>query len=160
MLAVIGRTFGDRSEDYIFLLDLPSLTEREDSGAYPKATDLSWQADGRHLLVCSGGRIDRHDTSTFELSELPFYAELCRCHPTEPFCAFFSSGGHGEHGSLFIVNLLDNCQVGEECEADGIRDMAWSADGKTVYAVSDTGQVWIGLIPLGYQLIMAGSHLS
>ncbi len=147
-LAAVIEVEGDWADDAIALLDVPQLTQRSLCRVQGSVTDLAWTADGRALIVCSGGQASRLLLDSPEPEPLPFGAELCACHPYLPVCVCFSSWlKNSAKGRLFLVDL-EHLRVFDEYPAEGIVDLRWSYDGSKAWAATSEGLACIYEPPL------------
>lgn len=114
-------------------------------------TSINWANNG-HLIVCCGGEVYSIPPKAAQLSPLPIQADICRCHPVQNICAFGSQQWpelrSGSDDRLFVASLGDLRTIAEKADIGGIRDIAWSVDGKTLYAVSGKDDLWVCSLPL------------
>lgn len=148
MLATVLEHDGDWSDDSVLLLRVPTL---EIAGSFETSghiTQLSWSADGRCLIFCASGQVYSLDMQSGAIISLPFAAEMCQCHPTLPLCGFYNSWlKNSAAGRIFVADLQRNTVI-DECRAEGIGDIRWSNDGRTLYAVTRDGIAYLFDCPL------------
>jgi WD40 repeat protein len=143
LIAAVLEYDGEWSDDSILILRLPSLGEISRFSATGQVTCLSWSRDGRQLLFCASGQAYLRSADSGDVTSLPFAAELCRCHPSQPLCAFYNSLlKDSEKGRIFIADLRSR-NVLDECSAEGILDIQWSTDGRMLYAVAQDGSAYL-----------------
>jgi WD40 repeat protein len=142
-LATVLEFEGDWSDDLILMTRVPSLEKMATYEATGHVTSLSWSADGKYLYFCASGQTYSLDVNSGTVTSLPFAAELCRCHPSLPLCAFFNSWKKSSaKGRIFIADL-QRIKLVDECWAEGILGLRWSQDGYTLYAVSQDGTAYL-----------------
>jgi len=143
LLAVALEHDGDWSDDSLLLLRVPTLEVVERFETNGQVTQLSWRNDRRTLIFCASGQAYSLDTANGQMNSLPFAAELCECHPSLPLCAFYNSWlKNSAAGRIFIADLQRN-EVIDECHAEGIADVKWSNDGRTLYCVALDGVAYL-----------------
>lgn len=148
MLATVLEFDGDWSDDALLLVRAPTLEIASKFETSGHVTQLSWSNDGRHLIFCASGQVFSLDAESETVSALPFAAEMCQYHPSLPLCGFYNSWlKNSAAGRIFIVDLQRNTVI-DECRAEGIGDIRWSADGRTFYAVSRDGTAYLFDCPL------------
>ena len=112
---------------------------------------LAWSRGGR-LVVCTDGKVAVVEPKSSQLITFPAHATICRSHPSNEWCAFASQQWHwprsGADERLVVFDLTDFKQVTERRGAGGIYDMAWSDDGKALFAISSNGEFWQCDFPL------------
>ena len=134
---------GDWSDDSLLLVRVPTLEIVERFETNGQVTQLSWRNDRRTLIFCASGQAYSLDTANGQMNSLPFAAELCQCHPSRPLCAFYNSWlKSSAAGRIFIADLQRN-EVIDECHAEGIGDIKWSSDGRTLYCVALDGVTYL-----------------
>ncbi|HEV2297939.1 MAG TPA: hypothetical protein VGR72_05430 [Candidatus Acidoferrales bacterium] len=142
-LAAVLEYDGEWSDDSILLLRAPKLETIARIGATGHVTGLSWSRDGRQLFFCASGQAYVCDSGGGDVTSLPFAAELCCFHPTQPLYAFYNSWlKSSEKGRIFIADSR-SMNVIDECSAEGILDLRWSADGRMLYAVAQDGSAYL-----------------
>lgn len=142
-LAAVLEYDGEWSDDSILLLSVPALEKISRFDATGHVTGLCWSRDGRQLFFCASGQTYSADPESGEVTSLPFAAELCCQHPTQPLCAFYNSLlKSSEKGRIFIADMR-SMSVVDECWAEAILDVQWSADGRMLYAVSEDGSAYL-----------------
>lgn len=147
-LACVVEIEGEWADDSIAILEIPSLRKQSVFHAQGHITDLSWTYDSRQVVFCSGGQASRLTADTMEPQTLPFGAELCVCHPQLPICVCFSSWlKNSAKGRLFLVDMR-RLKIFDECPAEGVVDLRWSADGSKAYAVTSDGLAYLYEPPL------------
>lgn len=148
VLAAVLELDGEWSDDAVLLLRVPTLeisTRLEASG---QVTQISWSSDVRRLIFCASGQACSADPRSGAITSLPFAAEMCQCHPSRPLCAFYNSWSKNSAAArIFIVDLQRNSVI-DECRADGIADIRWSDDGRTLYCVARDGMAYLFDCPL------------
>jgi WD40 repeat protein len=138
-LAAVAEIDGDWADDYLLLAHVPSLRLADIHPGQGHITDVSWSRGPQQLVYCASGQAFELNLDSRQASPLPFAAELFRCHPTLPIAGCFASWlKNSAKGRLFVANL-DNGTVIDECPAEGVVDIRWSADGTKLYAVSQDG---------------------
>ena len=143
MMAAVLENDGEWSDDSILLLRVPSLDSIARIEAAGHVTGLTWSRDGKQLLFCASGQAYICDAEGNGASSLPFAAELCCFHPTQPLCAFYNSLlKSSEKGRIFVANSR-GMNVIDECTAEGVLDLQWSADGRMLYAVAQDGSAFL-----------------
>lgn len=143
MLAAVLEYDGEWSDDAILLLCVPSLEAIARVGATGAVSGLAWSRDGRRLFFCASGQAYVCNAGKNDVTALPFGADLCCYHPTQPLCAFYNSLlKNTEKGRIFIADAR-NMEVIDECWAEGILDLRWSADGRMLYAVAQDGSAYL-----------------
>lgn len=131
------------SDDALLLARVPTLEITARHETTGQVTQLSWTSDGRALIFCASGQAYSLDIESGEISSLPFAAEMCQCHPARPLCAFYNSWlKNSEAGRIFIADLQRNTVI-DECRAEGIADIRWSADGRTLYSAARDGLAYL-----------------
>lgn len=134
---------GDWSDDSLLLVRVPTLEIAERFETNGQVTQLSWHNNRRTLIFCASGQAYSLDTANGEMNSLPFAAELCQCHPSLPLCAFYNSWlKNSAAGRIFIADLQRNTVI-DECHAEGIADIKWSSDGRTLYCVALDGVAYL-----------------
>ncbi len=134
---------GDWSDDLLLLIRLPDFEIAAQFETAGQVTQLSWQADSSAVIFCASGQAYSLDPATGEINSLPFAAEMCQCHPSRPLCAFYNSWlKNSAAGRIFIADLRTNTVI-DECRAEGIADLRWSSDGRTLYCVARDGLAYI-----------------
>jgi WD40 repeat protein len=147
-LATVLEFDGDWSDDSILLASIPTLGPISRFEAIGRVTDLSWSADGSQLFFCASGQVYTLDAKSNNITSLPFSAEQCHCHPSQPLCAFYNSWlKNAAEGRIFVVDL-QQMNVMDECRAEGILSLRWSRDGHTLYAVAQDGTAYLYERPL------------
>lgn len=147
-LACVVQMEGDWADDFIAVLEVPSLRKQNLFHAQGQITDLSWTYDGRQIVFCSAGQASRLTADTMYPEPLPFGAELCACHPHLPVCLCFSSWlKNSAKGRLFLVDLK-RLKIFDEYAAEGVVDLRWSADASKAYAVTSDGLAYLYEPPL------------
>lgn len=142
-LAVALKYSGEWADDSLLVTASPSLERETLVPVTGGVTDVSWTPDNETLLYCAGGQAFALQMDFQEPVLLPFTAELCRCHPSRPLAACYSSWlKNSSKGRLFIVDLKDG-RVVDECPAEGVLDLCWSADAERVYAVTRSGLAYM-----------------
>lgn len=106
---------------------------------------LAWSRGGR-LVVCAGGQVGVVEPKSSQLVISPFHARICRSHPSNEYCAFASQqwpweSAHADE-RLIVRDLTDFKRVTDQHAAGDIYDMAWSSDGKALFAISSKGELW------------------
>ena len=143
LLAVALEHDGDWSDDSVLLLRVPMLEMAERFETNGQVTQLSWHNNRRTLIFCASGQAYSLDTTNGRVNSLPFAAEVCQCHPSLPLCAFYNSWlKNSAAGRIFIADLQRN-EVIDECHAEGIADIQWSSDGRTLYCVALDGVAYL-----------------
>jgi WD40 repeat protein len=143
LIAAVLEYDGEWSDDSILILRVPTLDEISRFSATGQITGLSWSRDGRQLLFCASGQAYVRNADSGDATSLPFAAELCRCHPSQPIGAFYNSLlKNTEKGRIFVADLRD-MNVLDECSAEGILDIQWSADGRMLYAAARDGSAYL-----------------
>ncbi|HKW89499.1 MAG TPA: hypothetical protein VJN21_12165 [Candidatus Acidoferrales bacterium] len=143
MLAAVLEYDGEWSDDSILLLTAPSLEVISRIGATGAVSGLTWSRDGRRLFFCASGQAYVCDAGKREVTSLPFGADLCCYHPTQPLCAFYNCLlKNSEKGRIFIADARSMNAI-DECWAEGILDLRWSADGRMLYAVAQDGTAYL-----------------
>jgi len=131
------------ADDALLLVSVPRLEIRARFETTGQVTQLSWTSDGRAVIFCASGQAYSLEVESGEISSLPFAAEMCRCHPTRPLCAFYNSWlKSSAAGRIFIADLQRHT-VMDECRAEEIAEMRWSADGRTLYSAARDGLVYL-----------------
>ena len=147
-LAVVARIEGEWADDWIALLDVPTMRRQHAFQAQGRVTDVAWAFDGQQVIFCSAGQAYRLMADTKQPEPLPLGAELCACHPHLPLCLCYSSWlKNSAKGRLFLMDL-DRLTVFDECAAEGVVDLRWSLDGSKAYAVTADGLAYIYEPPL------------
>lgn len=142
-LATVLEFDGDWSDDSILLTSIPTLGPISRFEAVGRVTDLSWSHDGSQLFFCASGQAYALDAKSNNITSLPFSAEQCHCHPSQPLCAFYNAWlKNSAEGRVFVVDL-QRMNVLDECRAEGILGMRWSHDGHTLYAVAQDGTAYL-----------------
>jgi len=142
-LAVTLEFKGDWADDSILIADVPSLQKRNVFQAQGHITDLSWTPDGEHIIYCTGGQSYRLGVATMASEQIQFGAELCVCHPFLPLCVCFSSWLKDSAKGRLAVFDLDREEMFDECAAEGIVALQWSADGSKTYAMTKDGLAYV-----------------
>lgn len=143
ILATVLEFDGDWSDDSILLVRVPTLEIAKKFETAGHVTRLSWSSDGRRLVFCSSGQAYSLDVESETITSLPFAAEMCEFHPTLPLCGFYNSWlKNAAAGRIFIANLQRNTVI-DECRAEGVGDIRWSSDGRTLYAVARDGTAYL-----------------
>jgi WD40 repeat protein len=143
LVAVALRFPDEWADDHILLAAAPSLTTGTIVPIQGNATDMSWDARGENLIFCAGGKVFAANLASRAIVPLPFNAEIARCHPILPICACYSSWlKDSANGRLFITEARTG-RIVDECDAEGVLDLCWSADGERVYAVTRDGLAYI-----------------
>ena len=143
VMAAVLEYDGEWSDDSIVLLRVPSLDSIARIEATGQVTGLTWSRDGQQLLFCASGQAYICDAEASEVTSLPFAAELCCFHPTLPLCAFYNSLlKSSEKGRIFVADSRGR-NVIDECAAEGVLDLQWSADGRMLYAVAQDGSAYL-----------------
>ena len=143
LVAVALRFPEEWADDHILLAGAPTLASGTIVPIQGNVTDMSWDARGENLLYCAGGKVFAANLASRGILPLPFNAEICRCHPLVPVCACYSSWlKDSANGRLFIIEMRSG-RVVDECDAEGVLDLCWSADGERVYAVTRDGLAYI-----------------
>lgn len=147
LLAAVLEYDGEWSDDSILILRAPALDEISRFNATGQITGLSWSRDGQQLFFCAAGQAYVRDAESGAATSLPFAADLCRCHPSQPICAFYNSLlKNTAKGRIFIADVR-SMNVLDECSAEGILDIQWSADGRMLYAVAQDGSAYLYELP-------------
>ncbi len=143
LIAVALRFPEEWADDHILLAAAPSLSSGTIVPIQGNATDMSWDARGENLIYCAGGKVFAANLASRGILPLPFNAEICRCHPIVPVCACYSSWlKDSANGRLFIIEMRTG-RVVDECDAEGVVDLCWSADGERVFAATRDGLAYI-----------------
>lgn len=143
MLATALEFDGDWSDDAILFVRVPTLEISRRFETTGHVTQFSWSSDGRRLVFCSSGQAYSLDLDSEAITSLPFAAEMCQCHPTLSLCAFYNSWlKNSAAGRIFVADLQRNTVI-DECRAEGIGDIRWSNDGRTLYAVARNGTAYL-----------------
>ncbi|HLW81056.1 MAG TPA: hypothetical protein VKS20_03340 [Candidatus Acidoferrales bacterium] len=139
---------GDWSDDAVLLVRVPTLEIDARFEITGRVTQLSWSSDARTLIFCASGQAYSLDPASGQVASLPFAAEMCQCHPSRPLCAFYNSWlKNSAAGRIFIADLQRNVVI-DECHAEGIADIRWSNDGRTLYCVARDGVAYLFDCPL------------
>jgi WD40 repeat protein len=142
-LAAVLEYDGEWSDDSILLLRVPTLGTITRIDTTGHVTGLAWSRDGQKLFFCASGQVYVCNPEGDDVTSLPFAAELCCFHPTQPMCAFYNSWlKSSEKGRIFIADSR-SMNVIDECSAEGILDLRWSADGRMLYAVAQDGSAYL-----------------
>ncbi|HEY7825259.1 MAG TPA: hypothetical protein VIC00_00455 [Candidatus Acidoferrales bacterium] len=142
-IATVVEFHGEWADDFIAVVDAPAMQSPRSFQAQGHVTALTWTADSRAVVYCASGQAYRLDAGVVESELLPFGAELCACHPQLPLCVCFSSWlKNSAKGRLFVADL-QRMEVLDECAAEGVLDLQWSADGSKAYAVTQDGLGYI-----------------
>ena len=142
-LASVAEIRGDWADDSIVLVDAATLAKRKVFNGQGHITDLSWTADGGHIVYCAGGQAYRLEMAKEDAESLPFGAELCACHPQRALCLCFSSWlKNSAKGRLFVVDL-NTLEILDEHAAENIADLRWNGDGSKAYAVTSDGMGYV-----------------
>ncbi|HWG59459.1 MAG TPA: hypothetical protein VN661_10480 [Candidatus Acidoferrales bacterium] len=148
MIASVVQIEGEWADDLLLLAELPDLRKQALFPAQGHITSLTWTPDSREIIYCAAGQAYRLAAALRRPGTLPFGAELVACHPHLPLCVCFSSWlKNSAKGSLFLVDLR-RCTPSDECPAEGVADLRWSADGAKAYAVAQNGLAYIYESPL------------
>lgn len=143
MLATVLEFDGDWSDDSILFVRVPTLEISRKFETAGHVTQLSWSSDGRRLVFCSSGQAYSLDVDSEAITSLPFAAEMCQSHPSLPLCGFYNSWlKNSAAGRIFVADLQRNTVI-DECRAEGIGDIRWSSDGRTLYAVARDGTAYL-----------------
>jgi WD40 repeat protein len=143
LIAAVLEYEGEWSDDSILILRVPTLDEISRFNATGQITGVSWSRDGQQLFFCASGQAYVRNADGGDITSLPFAAELCRCHPSQPLCAFYNSLlKNTAKGRVFVADLR-TMNVLDECSAEGILDIQWSADGRVLYAVAQDGSAYL-----------------
>ena len=142
-LAATVHINGEWADDLIVLLGTRTLRKKMLFEAQGAVTDMTWSNDGHRFVYCSAGQAYGVDPLSAECTSLPFGGEQCAWHPHLPICLFFSSWLRSSaKGRLFLADM-NRITMFDECPAEGILDLSWSADGSKAYAVTNEGLAYI-----------------
>lgn len=148
MIAAVAQIKGEWADDVLLLAAVPDIGKQALFQAQGHITCAAWTPNSREIIYCAAGQAYRLAASERRPKELPFGAELAACHPHLPLCLCFSSWlKNSAKGSLFLVDLR-SLSVFDECPAEGVVDLRWSADGMKAYAVARNGLAYIYEPPL------------
>lgn len=142
-LATVLEFDGDWSDDSVILARVPTLEISDRFETAGHVTQLSWSSDGQRIIFCASGQAHSLDLTRKAIDSLPFAAEMVQCHPSLPLCGFYNSWlKNAAAGRIFITDLQTNTII-DECRAEGIVDLRWSADGRVLYAVTGDGTAYL-----------------
>lgn len=148
LLAAVVEFQGEWADDSLLLARAPNLRRSRVFQAQGHITDLSWTPDNQQIVFCAAGQaylLERHHQ---ESAPLAFAAELCDCHPTLRLAGCYCSWlKNSAKGRLFVADLSDGTIV-DECPAEGVVDLCWSADGMKLYAATQDGLAYLYERPL------------
>ncbi len=147
-LAAVVELRGEWADDLVFFASLPSLRRQNTFQAQGHITDLSWTPDNQQIIFCAAGQAYLLSRRSPDQVQLPFAAELCRCHPSLRLAACFCSWlKNSAKGRLFLADLSDGTVL-DECPAEGVVDLRWSGEGTKLYAVTQNGLAYLYDKPL------------
>jgi hypothetical protein len=148
-----------RPDDWVLLLEVPGLNEKERFEAVGQVIDVVW-ASANHLILCGLDRRSRVlDSSSGVMTEIGIESDMCRINPVKPIAAFCS--GRGLHyarnfdnyyselheiGKKHSIAIADwkTGEVLSSRRGDGsVTDMNWSPDGKRLYVLTEIGNLYV-----------------